>query len=245
MNQTPETPKALLLDSGGVLIRPIGGRWNPRADFEPTVRAHAPHVTADQLAAAVSEGDRFMAAVTTTPDRHDYHRAMLARIGVEATPELLADLVREVPPSGILESFPDVIPTLTALRARGVPMAVVSDAWPNLPDLHAALGLNGFFAAYAISAVLGCTKPDPRMYRHASDALGLEPGECLFVDDDPELVAAAIALGYQGRAMVREAGAGDAGDGDVDVDTAAGRGAGAASGGVATISSLTELLDLV
>ncbi|MBW8806704.1 MAG: haloacid dehalogenase, partial [Catenulisporales bacterium] len=115
------TPKALLLDSGGVLMGPIGGRWNPRSDFEPTVRTFAPHVTDDQLAAAVAEGDRFMAAATSTPDLSDYHRAMLARIGVPASPELLAELVKEVPPTAILETFPDVLPALTALRERGVP----------------------------------------------------------------------------------------------------------------------------
>ncbi|NUR31348.1 MAG: HAD-IA family hydrolase, partial [Catenulispora sp.] len=112
--------------------------------------------------------------------------------------------------------------------------AVVSDAWPNLPELHAALGLGGFFDAYAISAVLGCTKPDPRMYRHASQALGLEPAECLFVDDDPELVAAAMALGYQGRAMVRGSAVG-----------AGASGPDASSCGIPVIRSLTELLDLV
>ncbi|MEY9912405.1 putative hydrolase of the HAD superfamily [Catenulispora sp. MAP12-49] len=222
---TSSTPQALLLDSGGVLMRPIGGRWHPRADFEPTVRAHAPRVTDEELAEAVREGDRFMAAATSTPDLDDYHRAMLAHIGVEASADLLAALVQEVPPTTVLETFPEVITTLTELRSRGVPMAVVSDAWPNLPDLHAALGLGDFFAAYAISAVLGCSKPDPRMYHHASDALGLAPAECLFVDDDPELVAAAIALGYQGCAMLRD-------------------GAGARDG-VPVIGSLDELLDLV
>ncbi|WP_323747150.1 HAD family hydrolase [Catenulispora pinisilvae] len=222
-----QTPKALLLDSGGVLMRPIGGRWNPRADFEATVKAHARHVSDEQLAEAVREGDRFMAAATTTPEHDDYHRVMLTHIGVEASPELLAALVRDVPATTLLETFPDVIPTLTALRARGVPMAVVSDAWPTLPDLHAALGLHEFFAAYAISAVLGCHKPDPRMYHHASEALGLAPADCLFVDDSPELVAAAVALGYQGRAMLR--------DGEAAANEA----------GVPAISSLTELLDLV
>jgi|GEM_PF-1689063 len=220
------TAKALLLDSGGVLMRPIGGRWNPRADFEATVKAHAPHVTDEELAEAIREGDRIMAAATATPDLDDHHRAMLARIGVQAPPELLAALVRDVPPTSVVETFPEVVPALTALRDRGVPMAVVSDAWPNLPDLHAALGLGDFFEAYAISALLGCHKPDPRMYRHASEALGLAPADCLFVDDDPALVAAAIELGYQGRAMLRE--------GD-ETDPA----------GVAVISSLTELLDLV
>ena len=220
------TAKALLLDSGGVLMRPIGGRWNPRADFEATVKAHAPHVTDEELAEAIREGDRIMAAATATPDLDDHHRAMLARIGVQAPPELLAALVRDVPPTSVVETFPEVVPALTALRDRGVPMAVVSDAWPNLPDLHAALGLGDFFEAYAISALLGCHKPDPRMYRHASEALGLAPADCLFVDDDPALVAAAIELGYQGRAMLRE---GDEAD----------------PAGVEVISSLTELLDLV
>jgi HAD superfamily hydrolase (TIGR01509 family) len=221
-----QSPKAFLLDSGGVLMRPIGGRWHPRADFEATVRSHVPHVTPEQLAEAIHEGDHFMAAATSTPDLDDYHRAMLTHIGVEASSDLLAALVRDVPPTTVLETFPDVVPTLTALRDRGIPLAVVSDAWPNLPELHAALGLGGFFDAYAISAVLGCTKPDPRMYHHASDALGLSPADCLFVDDDPQLVAAAVALGYQGLAMVRDARADEA-------------------PGVPGISSLTELLDLV
>ncbi|MFF4400279.1 HAD-IA family hydrolase [Streptomyces sp. NPDC001480] len=47
-------------------------------------------------------------------------------------------------------------------------------------------------------------RPDPRMYHHASAALGLAPAQCLFVDDDPDLVAAAIRLGYAGRALCRD-----------------------------------------
>jgi HAD superfamily hydrolase (TIGR01509 family) len=112
-------------------------------------------------------------------------------------------LTRPVPAYTVLELFDDVMQTLETLRSRGVRMAVVSDAWTNLPTLHAELGIHDFFEAYAISAELGCRKPDPRMYRHASDALGLAPAECLFVDDDPALVAAAIDLGYQGRWMRR------------------------------------------
>lgn len=57
---------------------------------------------------------------------------------------------------------------------------------------------------YATSAELGCTEPDPRMYRHASAGLGLEPAQSLFVDDDPDLVAASIELGYEGRALCRD-----------------------------------------
>jgi putative hydrolase of the HAD superfamily len=42
------------------------------------------------------------------------------------------------------------------------------------------------------------------MYAEGSRLLGLEPHECLFIDDDPELVAAAIDLGYHGVALDRD-----------------------------------------
>jgi putative hydrolase of the HAD superfamily len=47
------------------------------------------------------------------------------------------------------------------------------------------LDIEHYFAGFVISEVLGCRKPDPRMYAAGSDLLGLDPGECLFVDDDP------------------------------------------------------------
>jgi putative hydrolase of the HAD superfamily len=199
-------PAAVLFDSGGVLMQPIGGRWNPRADFEQTLAAAVPGLTTSDVAAAIAAGDAFLRDAGSTPTYDDYHRVILGRLGVEPTGELLAELTRPVDPRTILETFPEVLPTLRELRRRGVRMAIVSDAWPDLPALHAALGIDEFFEAYAISAELGCHKPDPRMYRHASDALGLSPGDCLFLDDYPSLVAAAVALGYQGLAVLRDRG---------------------------------------
>lgn len=195
--------RAVLFDSGGVLMEPVGGRWNPRADFEQIVLQHASWLTDDQFAAAITVGDQFFAASVSTPDYDEYHRVILRQLGVEATPQLLSDLRQPVPPTMIVQTFPEVPGTLRELRRRGVRMAVVSDAWPGLPELHAGLGIGEFFEAYAISAMLGCRKPDPRMYHYASDALGLDPDQCIFVDDDPGLVAAAIELGYDGRAVCR------------------------------------------
>lgn len=216
--------KAVLFDSGGVLMRPVGGRWNPPAHFEQTVLSHGPSITPNQFAAAIAAGDRFMAAATNTPDYDDYYRVILRHLGLEPQPGLLADLHRPVEPAMIVEIFPDVLETLRELRRRGVRMAVVSDAWPDLPELHAGLGVADFFEIYAISAVLGYCKPDPRIYQHASTSLGLLPAQCLVIDDDPDLVAAAIDLGYAGRAMCR--------DGSQP------------SNGVPFIASLTELPDL-
>ncbi|MCX5441415.1 HAD family hydrolase [Streptomyces sp. NBC_00063] len=217
--------QAVLFDSGGVLMRPIGGRWNPRADFEETVLAHDPSIRPDRFAAAIAAGDQFFATLSSTPDYDDYHRVVLRSLGVEPTPQLLADLCREVPPASVLETYAEVIETLEELDRRGVRMAVVSDAWPDLPDLHAGLSIHHFFEAYTISAEVGCNKPDPRMYHHASTALGLAPAQCLFIDDDPSLVAAAIELGYEGRTICRDSSP-------------------PALPGVPSIASLTELLKL-
>ena len=85
-------------------------------------------------------------------------------------------------------------------------MSVVSDAWAGLDDMFRALGIEGYFAGFVISEVLGCRKPDPRMFAAGSALLGLDPGDCLFIDDDPRLVSAAIRLGYQGVALIRDAG---------------------------------------
>jgi putative hydrolase of the HAD superfamily len=196
--------RAVLFDSGGVLMRPIGGRWNPRSDFESILLSYYPHLTEEQFADAIAVGQVFLDATPTTPDYSEYLEIMVRHLGIDATVDLIAELQRPVEPHTLLEVPPDVLPTLKTLRERGIRMAVVSDAWAELPQLHDSLGLDGFFEAYAISEVLGCTKPDPRMYHHASEALGLPPGECLFLDDDPDLVAAAIALGYEGRAVIRD-----------------------------------------
>jgi putative hydrolase of the HAD superfamily len=198
------TVDAVLLDSGGVLIGPVGGRWNPRVDFEEVVGRRVGDLPADLLSAAIEAGDAFLTAAEGTPSRDEYHRVLLDALDVEASPEFLAELDAPLDPSTVVEPYPEVIDVLDDLRERGVRLAVVSDAWPALPELHAGVGLGGYFEVYAISAVLGCTKPDPRMYRHASDALGVEPRRCLFVDDSPPLVEAALGLGYQGCAVLRD-----------------------------------------
>jgi putative hydrolase of the HAD superfamily len=52
---------AVLFDSGGVLIGPVGGRWNPRFDFEEIVRRAAPGLTGEELTRAAMAGDEFLA----------------------------------------------------------------------------------------------------------------------------------------------------------------------------------------
>jgi FMN phosphatase YigB (HAD superfamily) len=199
--------RGLLLDAGGVLYGPVGGRWNPRLDFESVIARFDPALDPARdparFAAAVVAGDRFLADTPSTPPRDDYHRAVLAALGLPDPPaSLLAELNRPLQ-TPFLELYPEVIRVLDEVRRRGVPMAVVSDNWKRTPG-HDWLGLNGYFATWVISEELGCCKPDPRMFAAGRDAIAIPAAECLFVDDDPRLVEAAVALGYQGIALGRK-----------------------------------------
>jgi putative hydrolase of the HAD superfamily len=195
--------RGVLFDSGGTLVRPRGGRWNPRFDFEDVVRRHHPGVSPAGLAAAIAGGDVFLRGCEGTPPRDEYHKLMLATLEIHApTAELLAELdgPTELP---VLEAYPETGAVLEELARRGAPMCVVSDTWLGLERLYEQVGLAHYFRAWVISEAVGCLKPDPRMYRAGADALGLSPSDCLFVDDSAALVRAAMELGYTGRHVAR------------------------------------------
>jgi HAD superfamily hydrolase (TIGR01509 family) len=48
-----------------------------------------------------------------------------------------------------------------------------------------------------VSAEVGVMKPEARIYQMALDALGVAPAESVFVDDFPENVEGARAVGMQ------------------------------------------------
>lgn len=193
-----------MFDAGGVLTRPIGGRWNPRFDFESIVMAHHPHVREDIFQQAIEAGQRFLDAGTATANRSDYHRTMLAVLGIDSPSEQLLRQLDDPAAGPVIELYPDVHRVLNQLRLRNIRMSVVSDNWAGLEAAFAGLEIQHYFEGFAISEVLGCRKPDPRMYAEGSRLIGLEPHQCLFIDDDPQLVVVAKELGYHGVTLDRD-----------------------------------------
>ncbi|NLX25176.1 MAG: HAD family phosphatase [Lentisphaerae bacterium] len=61
-------------------------------------------------------------------------------------------------------------------------------------------GADGLFFSYQ----MGVRKPHPNIYRHALAQMDCLPEECLFIDDLPENVNAARALGFQAIQFVPE-----------------------------------------
>jgi putative hydrolase of the HAD superfamily len=75
------------------------------------------------------------------------------------------------------------IETLTELRARGFPLALISMCAPDTPPMWEASAFAGLVDVEVFSSVVGLRKPDPAIYRYASEALGVEPNECLYCGD--------------------------------------------------------------
>lgn len=86
---------------------------------------------------------------------------------------------------------PAMFALVEELRGLGRKVAVLSNSWANTyPDSLAEL-----VDAVVISGEVGLRKPDPKIYTLVLDQLGLPARACVFVDDAPVNVDAALALG--------------------------------------------------
>jgi putative hydrolase of the HAD superfamily len=72
---------------------------------------------------------------------------------------------------------------LGRLRAVGLRLGVVSNSDGRVEQALQAAGLRHYFDVVIDSSLAGVEKPDPRIFQAALDALGVEPGEALYVGD--------------------------------------------------------------
>ncbi|WP_282083939.1 HAD family hydrolase [Streptomyces tendae] len=92
-------------------------------------------------------------------------------------------------------AYADAAEVLDALRGRGIAVGVVSNIGWDLRPVFRAHGLERYVDTYVLSYEHGIRKPDPRLFRVACAALGVEPGRTLMVGDDRRADGGAAALG--------------------------------------------------
>ena len=80
-------------------------------------------------------------------------------------------------------------------REAGVRTALLSNSWGN--D-YPRDGWDDMFDVVVISGEVGLRKPEPAIFALTLDRLGLPAQACVFVDDLPHNVEAAVALGMVG-----------------------------------------------
>jgi putative hydrolase of the HAD superfamily len=92
--------------------------------------------------------------------------------------------------------FDDALPTLADLRDRGLQLGVISNWESWLPGLLVTTGLGQYLSFQIVSGQVGFEKPDPRIFRAAIAAAGVDPASVLHVGDSPTSdVQGAISAG--------------------------------------------------
>jgi putative hydrolase of the HAD superfamily len=181
--------RAILFDAGGVLVR---------LDYE-TMAAEATALgeplTATELARAEGVARRRLDRAahakgrvpgTDTSRRRSYFAELLDAAGVapERADGLLAAL-REIDRERSLWRVPveGAAETLGALRARGYPVAVVSNSDGRVEGLLRQVGLRDLVSFVLDSHLEGIEKPDPEIFHRATRRLGVSGIEVAYVGD--------------------------------------------------------------
>ncbi|MEM7800693.1 MAG: HAD-IA family hydrolase [Chloroflexota bacterium] len=86
-----------------------------------------------------------------------------------------------------------------------IPVTLVTNATSRLPYDLEALGLSKAFDHIVNSSDIGFFKPQPEIYQHALDQVGVPAENALFVDDKAENVDAAVQLGLNGHVYTERA----------------------------------------
>lgn len=92
--------------------------------------------------------------------------------------EILLGCLHFVPVTGAAQC-------LEQLAALGLRLAVVSNWDCSLPHWLGEVGLHGYFMTVIASAVVGCEKPDPRIWAPALAALDCRAEQAWHVGDEP------------------------------------------------------------
>ena len=113
--------------------------------------------------------------------KNDTYRALLANMSAD-------DLSDEVKT------------TLETLRAKGMLLAIGSSS-KNTPFILERLGLADFFDAVSDGNNITRAKPDPEVFLTAAERLGLQPKDCLVIEDAFSGVEAGLAGGFDTAAI--------------------------------------------
>jgi putative hydrolase of the HAD superfamily len=91
---------------------------------------------------------------------------------------------------------PAMYDMIRALRGAGLRTALLSNSWGC--DEYPRADFPGLFDTVVISGECGMRKPEEGIFLHTAKILGLEPQQCVFIDDIEANVAAAAACGMTG-----------------------------------------------
>ena len=210
--------RAVLLDVGWTLIRPVRPVWQTLSDVATAAGHRLPASECEARLHAVWQGTQENAVAGFQADA-EYHDSddefaevfrqlaqfSFAGAGIaDGGGELANAFVATVSSRDAWVVFPEVLDVLRELRERGFVLAVVSNAASDLPAFLRWLGLAPFFDVILASAAEGRKKPDRRLFSRALERVGAAPEDAIHIGDMAfEDVLGARNAGLQAALMHR------------------------------------------
>ncbi|WP_017570979.1 HAD family hydrolase [Nocardiopsis halotolerans] len=127
-------------------------------------------------------------------DTCEFERELAARLRCTHGGPLVAEgLIDRM--FGNFDPVHDMYEALREARSGGASTALLSNSWGNCyPREH----FDTTFDAVVISGEVGMRKPEQRIYLHTCEQIGLDPEDCVFIDDLEHNVRIAEELGMTG-----------------------------------------------
>ena len=175
-------PRAILFDFGGTLDA-AALTWKER--FFGLYRAEGvvvPPERFDPLFYAAD--DALVGAIPATLSLEATVRRLVTGLGAALglSDGGLADRIATRFLDAATRAARDNVAALSEL-ARRYPLGLVSNFYGNLATVCDDLGIRPLFRVIVDSEQVGWRKPDPRIFRHALDELGVKPADATFVGD--------------------------------------------------------------
>lgn len=186
MTSTPpsegQARRGLLIDFGGVLTTSIFASFAAFEQAEGLERQAVARLLRDDPRAA----KLLVGLETGSAADSVFESELAALLGVSPQGLIRRLLSGTRPEHGMIDAVRE-------LRRAAVRTALVSNSW-GVSSYPEGL-LDDLFDAVVISGQVGLRKPDPEIYRLAAEKVGLDPAECVFVDDLPANLGPAARLG--------------------------------------------------
>jgi len=116
---------------------------------------------------------------------HEYYAKVLERLEIPVDPKIVDALVKKAAELEKVRFYPDVVPTVNALKARGIKTAILTTIpkWRFASLLEEnSVKIDFICTAREAKAV----KPNPKIYTTVLETLRVKPSEALMVGDLPE-----------------------------------------------------------
>jgi putative hydrolase of the HAD superfamily len=186
----PMTRTAVLIDFGGVITTSVLQAFE---QFGELLGA-PPGLVLDLLSHDTAARELLVEHECGRIDADSFDRGFAERLsahGLVVQPERLSARMQ----AG-LRRDDDTVRLIEDLRAAGVPIALVSNAFGR--DCYAGFDLDALADAVVISSEVGIRKPSRKIYAIACERLGIDPRQAVMVDDLQQNLNGAARLGIAG-----------------------------------------------